>query len=160
MAKSIAAFLLRRRAPRKRIESCPESAGPIVSRGESRRGAGAEEKNYMANFLYIFRGGMDPNASPQQMQEQMQKWGAWIQALTRNGSFKAGDPLDRGGRVLKGKKKVVTDGPFAEAKDLVGGYLLVSAKDLDEATDLARGCPIFESDAGTVEVRQVQEMRT
>jgi len=103
---------------------------------------------------------VDPSVSPQQMQEQMQKWGAWIQALTRNGSFKAGDPLDRGGRVLKGKKKVVTDGPFAEAKDLVGGYLLVSAKDLDEATELARGCPIFESDAGTVEVRQVQEMRT
>ena len=113
----------------------------------------------MADFLYIFRGGMDPGLSPQQMQEQMQKWGAWVQALTKSGAFKAGDPLEQGGKVLKGKKKVVTDGPFAEAKDLVGGYLLVSAKDLNEATELARGCPIFEYDSGTVEVRQIHEMR-
>jgi hypothetical protein len=112
----------------------------------------------MADFLYIFRGGRDPSISPQQMQEQIARWGAWVQALTRNGAFKAGDPLDQSGRVLKGKKKVVTDGPFAEAKDVVGGYLLVKAKDLDEATELARGCPIFEHDAGTVEVRQIQQM--
>jgi len=112
----------------------------------------------MANFLYIFRGGMaSANSSPQQMQEQMQKWGAWVQALTKSGNFKAGDPLENGGRVIKGKKKVVTDGPFAEAKDLVGGYLLVSAKDADEATEIARGCPIFEAD-GSVEVRQIHQM--
>ena len=112
----------------------------------------------MANFLYIFRGGMTPTASPQQLEQQMQKWGAWIQALSKTGNFKAGDPLQSGGRVLRGKKKIVTDGPFAEAKDLVGGYLLISANDLDDATELARGCPIFESD-GTVEVRPIQEMR-
>ncbi len=116
----------------------------------------------MADFLYIFRGSRssDPswlNASPQEMQQNMQKWGAWIQALSKTGNFKAGDPLENGGKVVRGKKKVVTDGPYAEAKDLVGGYLLVSAASLDEATELARDCPGFEYD-GTVEVRPIRAM--
>jgi hypothetical protein len=110
----------------------------------------------MPNYLYIFRGGMPPT-SPQQMQQQMQKWGDWIQQLTKSGNFKAGEPLEVGGKVLAGKKKLVTDGPYAEAKDLVGGYLLVSAKSLDDATELARGCPVFEAD-GSVEVRAIREM--
>jgi hypothetical protein len=60
--------------------------------------------------------------------------------------------------VVTGKKKTVTDGPFGETKDLVGGYLLVTAASLDAATELARGCPIFERE-GSVEVREVREMR-
>ena len=111
----------------------------------------------MANFLYIFRGGNMARLSPQEMQQSMQKWGAWIQALSKTGNFKGGDPLEDGGKVLRGKKKVVTDGPYAEAKDLVGGYLLVSAASLDEATELARDCPGFEND-GTVEVRPIRAM--
>jgi hypothetical protein len=111
----------------------------------------------MANYLYIFRGNGRRDLSPQEMEQTMQKWGAWIQALTKSGNFKAGDPLERTGKVVRGKSKVVTDGPYAEAKDLVGGYLLVSAGSLDEATELARGCPIFESD-GQVEVRPIQAM--
>jgi hypothetical protein len=112
----------------------------------------------MASFLYIFRGGRDQELSPQEMQKNMQKWADWIQALTKTGNFKAGEPLERsGGKVLKGKKKLVSDGPYAEAKDVVGGYLLVTAKNLDEATELARGCPIFESE-GSVEVRAIQQM--
>jgi len=111
----------------------------------------------MANFLYIFRGGMTPTASPQELEQQMQKWGAWIQALSKTGNFKAGEPLEAEGKVIKGRKKVVTDGPYAEAKDLVGGYLLISAKNLDEAVELSRGCPIFDSD-GSVEVRPIRQM--
>ena len=111
----------------------------------------------MANFLYVFRGGMGVGTSPQQMQEQMQKWGAWIQQLSKTGNFKAGEPLEAEGKVIKGRKKVVTDGPYAEAKDLVGGYLLISAKNLDEAVELSRGCPIFDSE-GSVEVRPIRQM--
>jgi hypothetical protein len=100
---------------------------------------------------------MGVGTSPQQMQEQMQKWGAWIQQLSKTGNFKAGEPLEAEGKVIKGSKKVVTDGPYAEAKDLVGGYLLISAKNLDEAVELSRGCPIFDSD-GSVEVRPIRQM--
>ena len=111
----------------------------------------------MASFLYVFRGGANVGASPQQMQEHMQKWAAWIQQLSKTSNFKAGDPLEAEGKVIRGRKKVVTDGPYAEAKDLVGGYLLISAKNLDEAVELSRGCPIFDSE-GSVEVRPIRQM--
>jgi len=65
-----------------------------------------------------------------------------------------GTPSRKGARRHR-KKKAITDGPFGETKDLVGGYLLVTAANLDAATELARGCPIFESETGSVEVREV-----
>ena len=112
----------------------------------------------MANYLCIFRGGDMARMSPQQM-ESMKKWGAWMGQLSQTGNFKGGDPLAEGGRVVAGKKKAVTDGPFGETKDLVGGYLLVTAASLDAAAELARGCPILETESGSVEVREVREMR-
>jgi hypothetical protein len=116
-----------------------------------------DEEDIMANYLYIFRGGNMPALSPQQMEDNMKQWGAWIGELSKTGNFKAGDPLGDGARVVAGKKKSVTDGPFGETKDLVGGYLLVTAANLDAATELSRGCPIFERD-GSVEIREVRSM--
>jgi hypothetical protein len=113
----------------------------------------------MANFIYLFRGGRMENMSPAELQANMQKWGGWMQQLTKSGNFKAGEPLEQTGKTLRGKKKTLTDGPYAEAKDVVGGYLLVTAPSLDAAVELARGCPIFENDEGTVEVRPVAEMK-
>jgi hypothetical protein len=115
----------------------------------------------MANFLYLFRGGYDtdPNVAAEQMQAHMEKWIAWMQQLGKAGHFKSGEPLDKGGRVLAGGRKTsIHDGPYAEAKDVVGGYLMVTAKDLEHATELARGCPILEREGSTVEVRAVREM--
>lgn len=112
----------------------------------------------MADFLYLFRGGLDMRAtSEDQRSKNMEKWMAWMKDLGQKGHFKSGEPLDGGGKVLRGSKRVVSDGPYAEAKDIVGGYLLVSAKDLAEATELAKACPIFEHD-GSVEVRAVLKM--
>ena len=111
----------------------------------------------MPNFLYIFRGGGMNRQSPQELQQQMQKWGAWIQQLRQDGHFKAGEPLEGGGKVVRGKKKAITDGPYAEAKDLVGGYLLVEAKNLNEATELSQRCPVLDVD-GTVEIRPIASM--
>ncbi len=110
----------------------------------------------MADFMYLFRGG-EETGSPEQMQQHMQKWRTWIQELGNQGHFKAGEPLERTGKVVRGQGKVVTDGPFAEAKDLVGGFLLVTARDLEEAVELSKGCPIFEN-GGLVEVRPVLSM--
>jgi hypothetical protein len=58
---------------------------------------------------------------------------------------------------VKGKQKTVLDGPFAETKDIVGGYTLIEARDLDQAVELSKGCPIFEVDGG-VEVRPVMKL--
>jgi hypothetical protein len=111
----------------------------------------------MPNFLYLFRGGDRRSLSAQELQENMSKWGVWIKQLSQDGRFKGGDPLADTGKILSGKRKAVTDGPFGETKDVVGGYLLVTAPTLDDAIELARGCPIFEYD-GSVEVRELREM--
>jgi hypothetical protein len=112
----------------------------------------------MPNFIYIFRGGNARTMSPQEMQDHMAKWGAWIGQLSQKTQYKGGDPLAEGGRVISGTKRAVTDGPFGETKDLVGGYVLITAADLDSAVELARGCPIFETD-GSLEVRETREMK-
>ena len=110
----------------------------------------------MNEFLFLYRGAERP-ASPQDAQQIMQKWMAWLQDLSAKGHLKdRGQPLDPAGKVV-GRRKVVTDGPFAEAKDLVGGFSLISATDLDEAAELSKGCPIFERN-GFVEVRPIMKM--
>ena len=112
----------------------------------------------MSEFLYIYRGG-DSSGSPEQMQQTMQKWVAWLTDLGQKGHMKdQGQPLEPGGKVVKGhQQKTITDGPFAEAKDIVGGYTLVEARDLEQAAELAKGCPILEV-GGMVEVRPIMKM--
>jgi hypothetical protein len=116
-----------------------------------------EEEFPMSEYLFLYRGGNRPT-SPQDAQAVMQQWMTWLQDLAKQGHIKdQGQPLEPVGKVVTGNQKTVTDGPFAEAKDLVGGYTLVSAKHLDEAAELSKGCPIFAR-GGSVEVRPVMKM--
>ena len=110
----------------------------------------------MSDFIFLFRGG-DKLTSPANMQANMHKWQAWMDDLKAKGHFKAGEPLEERGKLVSGKKKAVTDGPFAEAKELIGAFILIAARDLEQATELSMGCPIFERD-GAVEVRPVMTM--
>jgi hypothetical protein len=111
----------------------------------------------MNEYLYVYRGGRRPS-SPQDAQAVMGLWMTWLQDLATRGHVKdQGQPLDATGKVVTGKEKSVTDGPYAEAKDLVGGYSIILAKDLDEAAELSKGCPVFER-GGSVEVRPVMKM--
>jgi hypothetical protein len=111
----------------------------------------------MSEFLYLYRGGERPG-TPEKMQQQMQRWGTWLKELTEKGHVKdPGQPLDPSGKVVKGNGKTVTDGPYAEAKDIVGGFTLVEAKDLDHAVELSRTCPIFVV-GGLVEVRPIMKI--
>ena len=110
----------------------------------------------MRQFLYLFRGG-DSGSSPEEMQESMQKWAKWIEDLSKEGKFVSGLPLDQEGKVLEGNSRVLTDGPFTEGKEVVGGYSIVNAENLDEAVELTKGCPIFET-GGSVEIRKLLSM--
>jgi hypothetical protein len=111
----------------------------------------------MSEFLFLYRSPA-PQGSPEQMQKMMQKWTAWMKELGEKGHLKnEGHPLERTGKLVKGKQKTVTDGPFAEAKDAIGGYSIVEARDLAHAVELAKGCPTFETD-GAVEVRPIRKM--
>jgi hypothetical protein len=111
----------------------------------------------MSEFLYLYRGG-ETGRSPERMQEMMQKWMAWLKDLGQKGYIKdQGQPLERAGKFVKGSRKTVTDGPYAETKDIIGGYTLIEARDLEQAVELSKGCPIFEVEGG-VEVRPVMKI--
>ncbi|HLH50033.1 MAG TPA: YciI family protein [Roseiarcus sp.] len=107
----------------------------------------------MSEFTFLFRG-RDYFASPEQRQKHTEKWVAWFKELGAKGHIKdLGRPLDAAGKVVD--KKSVHDGPYAEAKDVVGGYTLIEAADLNQAVELSKGCPILDL-GGCVEVRPVQ----
>ncbi len=113
----------------------------------------------MSKYLYLFRGGDARMAelSPEEMQEHMQKWGAWMQGLTEKGILVDGLPLTKEGKRLTGQDKMLIDGPYTEGAEVVGGYLLINANSLVEAVEIAKDCPIFENN-GEVEVRETMNM--
>jgi hypothetical protein len=92
----------------------------------------------MSEFTYIFRGGAAPG-SPDLTQQRMQKWVAWMKELGEKGQLKnPGNPLEPTGKLVKGSQKTVTDGPYAETKDIVGGYMVIEARDVDHAVEISK----------------------
>jgi hypothetical protein len=113
----------------------------------------------MAQFVFLYRRGEEGPRSPAQMQQRMQRWQAWFQELAQKGHLQdRGLPLELTGTVVAaGAKRNITDGPFAE-KDLVMGFSLINAADLQQASEISLGCPILEDGGGRVEVRPVMAM--
>jgi hypothetical protein len=110
----------------------------------------------MSEFVFLYRNG--EKMSPETMQQQMGKWAAWLKELGEKGFLKSpGQPLERSGKLVSGAQRTVTDGLFAEAKDVIGGYSLIEAKDIAHAVELSMGCPIFNV-GGAVEVRPTMKM--
>jgi hypothetical protein len=111
----------------------------------------------VAKFLFVYRNNSESygNMSPEEMQQMLQKWQTWLTEGLRQGwMLDAGDGLKKEGRVVNAKK-VVSDGPFIEVKEIVGGFSIVQADTLDAAAELTKGCPIFQR-GGSVEVRPLQ----
>lgn len=113
----------------------------------------------MEKFMFIFQGPIskDPQFSPEEMQAHMGLWMAWIDKLAKAGKYVSGEPLLPGGKILKGSIKGVTDGPYAEGKEVVGGFFIVNAENYDEAISLCADYPGFEH-GGAIQIRQVQKM--
>lgn len=114
----------------------------------------------MAKFMILFRNnpGAYRTMSPEQMQQTMKKWMDWKDTLEKSGHLHSqGERLDASGKVVRGKSKSITDGPFVEVKDSIQGYMVMNAENLEHAVELAKGCPIFESD-GSVEIRGLINM--
>lgn len=114
----------------------------------------------MSEFLFLYRN--SPAAreaamgTPEQRQKNMQRWMAWMRDLEAKGHLKnAGQPLDPAAKVVRGGTRAVTDGPFVELKDVIGGYSIIEAKDLAQAAELAKACPGLDGAEGSVEVRPV-----
>jgi hypothetical protein len=106
-------------------------------------------------YMLLFRGtDLRKSLSPDEMQKVSEQWMAWFKRLTDEGKAVAGQPLEREGKVVSGKQRIVSDGPFAESKEAIGGYFLLDVATMDEALAIARECPGLPYDI-QVEVRPV-----
>ena len=106
--------------------------------------------------MFIFLGGDPSHLSPEAQQAHMQKWFDWVEKLTAEKRYVGGEALLPGGKTVTGPKKVVTDGPFTESKEVVAGYFVVLAKNLNEAVEMSKECPDYVLN-GIVEVREVMK---
>ncbi len=109
-------------------------------------------------YMLLFRGThWDKDLSPEEIQKMVGQWYAWFERLTRQGKCKAGHPLEREGKIVSGRTgRTVSDGPFAESKEAIGGYFLLQVDNIDEAVEIAKQCPGLDYGID-VEVRPVAE---
>jgi len=97
--------------------------------------------------------------SPEEIQTIIQKYSAWADDLEKKGRYLAGNKLKDGeGRVMRGSggDPRVLDGPYSETKEIIGGFIAISAADYDDAVSVARTCPHLAY-GGTIEIRQIEE---
>lgn len=105
-------------------------------------------------FMFVYRSVQDPNAgppSPEEMQQIMTAWHAWF-AQVGDRLVDGGDWLLPQGLTVR-DRDVVSDGPFIEGKEMVGGYSIVQTETIQQAAELAKTCPIFDDGDGWVEIR-------
>jgi hypothetical protein len=116
----------------------------------------------MEQFMLIFHGGSNQEnafASAEAIQAHMGKWIAWVEKLKKSGQYSSGEPLLPGGKLVSGAAgKSVVDGPYTEGKEVVGGYFVIRAKDMDDAVAITKkDFPDFEL-GGSVQIRPVMKM--
>ena len=94
-------------------------------------------------------------ASPEQMQEWMKQTMDWIGSIAAQNKFVSGTglPFD-GARVVK-SDNTVTNGPFGDSKETIGGFITVKAETIEEAVEFAKGCPVLQGEGNSMEVRQI-----
>lgn len=111
----------------------------------------------MKDFMLIFIGQeySDMGLSPAETQQRMENWFTWHQQMENNGvTIKDGHALQGASRRVSGSQRTITDRASSEVKELIGGYYVVSAADLEEATKIAQGYPDYDL-GGTVEIREI-----
>jgi hypothetical protein len=93
-------------------------------------------------YMLLFRGTeLRKSLSPEELQKVSENWMAWFRRLSEEGKAVAGNPLEREGKIVSGKDRIVSDGPFAESKEAIGGYFLLDVATMDEALAIATECP-------------------
>jgi hypothetical protein len=113
----------------------------------------------MNEFVLIFRNDFQPEVkfSPDEMQAIMQQWQNWMGSIAaQNKLANSGNRLGGDGKTVK-PGNVVTNGPYAEIKEMISGYIIVTADSIEEASEIAKGCPILNV-GGNVEVRNIIPM--
>lgn len=114
----------------------------------------------MKEFLLVFRREENNNEtplSPEQLQAMMKPWQDWLGNMAaQNKLASPGNRLESDGRVIK-SNQVVMNGPYVETKETVGGYSIIKADNFEDATEMAKSCPILAA-GGSVEVRMIVSM--
>ncbi len=112
----------------------------------------------MSEFMMIFRHtpSADYQPSPEEMEASLKQWQDWIGSIAAQGKFVSTNQLGFNGKTIK-PGNIITDGPYAEVKEIVGGYMIVKADSLDEAIEFGKGCPILAI-GGHVEVRDIMAL--
>lgn len=110
----------------------------------------------MEDFILIFRH-MDGKkvASPEQMQIWMKQTMDWIGGIAAQNKFIGGNGLPFEDSKIVWSNNVVTDGPFGEIKETIGGYIMVKAESVEEAVEFAKGSPILQGEGNSIEVRKI-----
>jgi|SRR5687767_11638992 hypothetical protein len=110
----------------------------------------------MEDFILIFRH-MDGKkvASPEQMQIWMKQTMDWIGGIAAQNKFIGGNGLPFEDSKIVWSNNVVTDGPFGEIKETIGGYIMVKADSVEEAVEFAKGSPILQGEGNSIEVRKI-----
>lgn len=111
----------------------------------------------MEEYLILMRLDLltrEAQPSPEQMQEYMKQYHSWVSSIVAEGKFAGGKGLSTEGKVLK-PNHVVTDGPYAETKESLAGFIVIRAESLDDAVRLAGQCPILNGEGNSVEVRKI-----
>ena len=114
----------------------------------------------MKEFLLIIRtqGDHMANLSPEQQKEHVKKFQGYIGNLMKDEKLKGAQPLEMEGRIISGTKNAFKDGVYNETKEVIAGYFLITAKDLDEAIEIAKANPILEEEDARIEVRPIKKM--
>ncbi|WP_299769745.1 YciI family protein [uncultured Dokdonia sp.] len=110
----------------------------------------------MKEFMMIFTGAdyADLGLSPEELQSRMGKWFSWGEKMEKAGVLRGGNALTPNIRRVSGQNRTVTDLTSAEVKEIVGGYYLVEAKDVDHVQEIAQDFPDYDL-GGTVEIREI-----
>ena len=96
-------------------------------------------------------------ASPEQMQVWMKQTMDWIGGIAAQNKFVGGTGLlFDDARVVK-SNKTVTNGPFGDIKETIGGFITVKADSVEEAVEFAKGCPVLAGEGNTMEVRRLSK---
>ena len=101
------------------------------------------ERPSLAEYLVIARGQWDESFSREEVQNVIDEFYTWLDRLVSEGKMKRGQRLTYEGKTVS-RHNVITDGPFGESKEVVGGYWLILAHNLDEAAQIAQGNPCLE----------------
>jgi len=112
--------------------------------------------NNMEEFVLIMRHEDGKKlASPEQMQSWMKQTMDWIGGIAAQNKFVSGTGLIFDDAKVVKSNKVVTNGPFGDIKETIGGYIIVKANSVDEAVEFAKGCPVLQGDGNSMEVRKI-----